>query len=47
MESDSRLVRGDRPFVFTNCLTGEGITDLLSLLRRDVLFDLPLSRVPA
>ena len=47
MESDSRLVRGDRPFVFTNCLTGEGVTDLLSLLRRDVLFDLPLSGVPA
>src|ERR1700758_1439626 len=47
MESDSRLVRGGKPFVFTNCLTGEGITDLLSLLRRDVLFDLPPSQVPA
>ena len=47
MESDSRLTRGDRPFVFTNCLTGEGITDLLSLLRRDVLFELPPSRVSA
>src|ERR1700758_4579919 len=47
MDSDSRLVRGDKPFVFTNCLTGEGITDLLSLLRRDVLFDLPPSQVPA
>jgi urease accessory protein len=47
MESDSRLIRGDKPFVFTNCLTGEGITGLLSLLRRDVLFDLPPSRVPA
>ena len=47
MESDSRLMRGTKPFVFTNCLTGEGIVDLLSLLRRDVLFDLPPSRVPA
>jgi urease accessory protein len=48
MESDSRLVRAGGPFVFTNCLTGEGITDLLSLLRRDVFFDMPASpRVPA
>ena len=46
MESDSRRMRGDRPFVFTNCLTGEGIRDLLSLLRRDVLFDLPSPPVP-
>jgi urease accessory protein len=48
MGSDSRLMRRGGPFVFTNCLTGEGITDLLSLLRRDVFFDLPPSpRVPA
>jgi urease accessory protein len=48
MESDSRLVRAGGPFVFTNCLTGEGITDLLSLLGRDVFFDMPPSpRVPA
>jgi urease accessory protein len=40
-------MRGDRPFVFTNCLTGEGIADLLALLRRDMFFDLPPSRVPA
>ena len=47
MEADSKLVRGDKPFVFTNCLMGEGITGLLTLLRRDVLFDLPPSQVPA
>jgi len=47
MESDARVVRGGKPFVFTNCLTGEGIADLLSLLRRDILFDLPPSRMPA
>lgn len=45
MERDSRLVRNGRPFVFTNCLTGAGIDDLVALMRRDVLFDLP--QVPA
>lgn len=25
MERDARQVRGERPFVFTNCLTGEGL----------------------
>jgi urease accessory protein len=47
MESDSRLMRGDKPFVFTNCLTGEGIDGLLSLMGRDMLFDLPPSPVSA
>jgi urease accessory protein len=41
MDADSRLMRGDMPFVFTNCLTGEGIDGLLSLMGRDMLFDLP------
>jgi urease accessory protein len=40
MEADSRLARRDRPFVFTNCLTGEGIADVVALIRRNVLFDL-------
>ena len=39
MEKDSRLMRGDKPFVFTNCLTGAGITDVVGLIRRNVLFD--------
>jgi urease accessory protein len=39
MENDSRLMRGDKPFVFTNCLTGEGISDVVNLIRRNVLFD--------
>src|SRR5215469_16194265 len=47
MEADSRRIRGDKPFVFTNCLTGEGIAGLLALMRRDMLFDLPPSQVPA
>lgn len=38
MERDSCLMRGDRPFLFTNCKTGEGIDELVRILRRDVLF---------
>ena len=28
MERDSRLVRGDRPFLFTNCRTGHGVAEV-------------------
>lgn len=28
MERDARQVRGNRPFVFTNCLTGEGLREV-------------------
>jgi urease accessory protein len=40
MARDSALMRGDKPFVFTNCMTGEGIDELDKLIRRDALFDL-------
>jgi urease accessory protein len=46
MEADSRLMRSGRPFVFTNCLTGEGIADVVALIRRNVLFDLPQAAAP-
>ncbi|MBX7073838.1 MAG: urease accessory protein UreG [Pirellulales bacterium] len=42
MDHDSRLMRGKKPFVFTNCKTGEGIPQLVSLIRENVLFDLKL-----
>ena len=44
MERDSAAMRGEKPFVFTNCKTGEGIDQLIGLIRRDALFDL---EVPA
>jgi urease accessory protein len=44
MDADSRLMRGDKPFVFTNCLTGEGIADVVALIRRNVFFDLEPAR---
>ncbi|MEO8324684.1 MAG: urease accessory protein UreG [Nitrospirota bacterium] len=42
MDHDSRLMRGDRPFVFTNCKTGEGIDQLVELIKENALFDLNL-----
>src|SRR5580765_1635340 len=42
MENDSRAMRGGSPFVFTNCKTGEGIDQLVSLIRENVLFDVAL-----
>jgi urease accessory protein len=40
MDRDSRLMRGDKPFLFTNCKTGEGIDALVQRIRDDFLFDL-------
>lgn len=37
-ERDARRMRGDRPFVFTNLRTGEGLDQILSWLKREVLF---------
>ena len=43
MEHDAALMRGDRPFVFTNCKTGEGIDELIELIRRVALFDVAMA----
>ena len=40
------MMRGAKPFVFTNCKTGEGIAELVALIRENVLFDTDL-REPA
>lgn len=40
MERDSRIMRGTRPFIFTNCKTGEGIDTLVEMIRENVLFDI-------
>ncbi|MFZ1769212.1 MAG: urease accessory protein UreG [Caldilinea sp.] len=47
MEQDSRLMRNGKPFLFTNCKTGEGITELVQLIKRDILFDFGLQRESA
>jgi urease accessory protein len=42
MENDSRAMRKGAPFLFTNCKTGEGIDQLVDLIRENVLFDVAL-----
>jgi urease accessory protein len=39
MDRDARLMRGDRPFVFTNLKDGTGLAAVVAWIRRDVLFD--------
>jgi urease accessory protein len=41
MEHDTRLMRPGKPYVFTNCMTGEGIAELVEMIRRMALFDHP------
>lgn len=45
MEHDSRMMRGEKPFLFTNCKTGEGIDELVRFIRENILFDLKLKKV--
>lgn len=45
MKDDSRMMRGDKPFLFTNCKKNEGIPELVELIRESVLFDLDLAPV--
>lgn len=40
MRRDSKLMRGDKPFVFTNCFTGEGIDTLVDMIEQLALFDI-------
>lgn len=47
MDRDSRIVRGGRPYVFTNCKTGEGVDELIGLILDMALFDLPVARARA
>ncbi len=39
MDNDSKVMRGEKPYIFTNCKTGEGIRELAELIYRDCLFD--------
>jgi urease accessory protein len=36
MQSDTRRVRGERPFVLTNSISGEGLTDVLKFVSESV-----------
>ena len=39
MARDSRTMRGTKPFLFTNCMTSAGIDAVVSLIKREVLFE--------
>ena len=39
MASDARRQRGERPFVFTNMRTGEGVQDVVAFIRNQGLLD--------
>jgi hypothetical protein len=39
MDADSRQIRGGKPFVFTNCLTRDGIAGVMDLIMKNLLFD--------
>jgi urease accessory protein len=39
MRHDSELMRPNKPFVFTNTLTGEGIDKLVDMIFKMALFD--------
>jgi urease accessory protein len=39
MASDARRQRGERPFVFTNLRTGEGVEQVVRFIREQGLLD--------
>jgi urease accessory protein len=39
MSRDARLVRGERPFIFSNLKNGTGLEEIIAWLRRQLLFD--------
>ena len=39
MDRDSRMMRGQKPFVFTNLKTRDGVSDVVSWIRQELLFE--------
>jgi urease accessory protein len=39
MARDSKTMRGERPFVFTNLKTGAGLPDVIAWIRRELLYE--------
>ena len=42
MARDARLMRGDRPFVFTNLKSGAGLEEVVTWIRRELLYEHPV-----
>lgn len=47
MERDARAVRGERPFVLTNCFTGQGLDEVIGRIESFIHLCRPLSRAAA
>jgi urease accessory protein len=45
MERDAKVVRGDKPYVFVNSKTGQGIDEATSHIIKDILFESPPKNV--
>ena len=39
MASDSKRMRGERPFIFTNLMTLDGVDKVISWIKKNVLFE--------
>ncbi len=39
MDRDSRMMRGTKPFVFTNLKTRDGLDKVVNWIRRELLFE--------
>jgi urease accessory protein len=39
MDRDSRRMRGEKPFLFTNLKLGEGVDDVVAWIRRELMFE--------
>ena len=39
MDRDSKIMRGERPFIFTDIMSGKGIDDVVSWIRKNVLLE--------
>jgi urease accessory protein len=39
MARDARTMRGDRPFIFTNIKSGDGLQDVIAWIRHDLLYE--------
>src|SRR5262245_1865161 len=42
MSRDARLMRGERPFVFTNLKSGAGLEEVVTWIRRELLYEHPV-----
>jgi urease accessory protein len=42
MARDARMMRGERPFVFTNLKSGAGLEEVVTWIRRELLYEHPI-----